>query len=63
MKTKYALIIFGSFFVVSTLFMYLMISDGLDQFLIQLKWFLRITTPLFIIYIFYLGKSDRERKN
>ncbi len=55
MNTKYALIIFSSFFVVTTLFIYLMLSGELDKFLLQLKWFMRITFPLFVIFLFYLG--------
>ena len=42
--------------------MYLTIKGGLDAFLYQLKWFLRVTTPLFIIFIFYLGKKGRQIK-
>ena len=55
MYTKYILITFSSFFIVTTLFVYLMISEELDSFLIQLKWFMRITFPLFVIFLFYLG--------
>jgi len=55
MYTKYALITFSSFFIVTTLFIYLMILGDLDSFLIQLKWFMRITFPLFVIFLFYLG--------
>ena len=55
MYTKYALITFSSFFIVTTLFVYLMLSGDLDSFLIQLKWFMRITFPLFVIFLFYLG--------
>ena len=55
MYTKYILITFSSFFIVTTLFIYLMISGDLDSFLIQLKWFMRITFPLFVIFLFYLG--------
>ena len=52
MNTKYSLIIFGSFFVVNALFMYLMLSGNLDYFIIQFKWFMRITAPFFVIYLF-----------
>jgi hypothetical protein len=55
MYTKYILITFSSFFIVTTLFIYLMILGDLDSFLIQLKWFMRITFPLFVIFLFYLG--------
>jgi hypothetical protein len=55
MYTKYALITFSSFFIVTTLFVYLMILGDLDSFLVQLKWFMRITFPLFVIFLFYLG--------
>jgi len=55
MYTKYVLITFSSFFIVTTLFIYLMILGDLDSFLIQLKWFMRITFPLFVIFLFYLG--------
>ena len=57
MNIKYSLIIFGSFFVVSTLFIYLMISDNWSYFIVQFKWFMRIATPFFIIYLFYLGNK------
>ena len=55
MYTKYILITFSSFFVVTTLFIYLMLSGDLDKFLLQLKWFMRITFPLFVIFLFDLG--------
>ena len=55
MYTKYVLITFSSFFIVTTLFVYLMILGDLDSFLVQLKWFMRITFPLFVIFLFYLG--------
>ena len=57
MNTKYILIIFGSLFLISILFLYLMITNNWNNFIIQLKWFLRITTPLIIIYLFYLGNK------
>ena len=52
---KLTIYIFSSFFVVTTLFIYLMLSGDLDKFLLQLKWFMRITFPLFVIFLFYLG--------
>jgi len=58
MSTKYTLITFGSFFLLSILFMYLMLSGNWDHFIEQLKWFMRITVPFFIIYLFYLGSKD-----
>ena len=57
MNTKYSLIIFGSFFTVNALFMYLMLFGNLDYFITQFKWFMRITAPFFVIYLFYLGKK------
>jgi len=60
MNTRYTLIIFGSFFVLSTLFMYLMISGNWVHFITQFKWFMRITTPFFIICLFYLGSRDNK---
>ena len=61
MYTKYVLITFSSFFIVTTLFIYLMISEELDSFLIQLKWFMRITFPLFVIFLFYLGIKNEDK--
>jgi len=61
MYTKYVLITFSSFFIVTTLFVYLMISEELDSFLIQLKWFMRITFPLFVIFLFYLGMKNEDK--
>ena len=58
---KYTIIIFGVFLFMSILFMYLMLSGNWNDFIFQLKWFLRITTPVFIIYLFYLG--NKKRKN
>lgn len=57
MSTKYIAIIFGLFSFMSALFMYLMLSGNWNEFIFQLKWFLRITTPIFIIYLFYLGNK------
>ena len=54
---KYPIIIFGVFLFMSILFMYLMLSGNWNDFIFQLKWFLRITTPVFIIYLFYLGNK------
>jgi hypothetical protein len=61
MYTKYVLITFSSFFIVTILFVYLMISEELDSFLIQLKWFMRITFPLFVIFLFYLGMKNEDK--
>jgi len=61
MNSKYTLIIFGAFLIVSILFMYMMFSGNWNGFLSQLKWFMRITTPFFIIFVFYLG--IRNKKN
>ena len=58
---KYPIMIFGVFLFMSILFMYLMLSGNWNDFIFQLKWFLRITTPFFIIYLFYLG--NKKRKN
>lgn len=65
MLSKYVLVIFGFLFFTSILFMYLMLSGNWNYFIIQLKWFLRITTPLIIIYLFYLGnrKVSENRNN
>ena len=60
MNTKYTLIIFGSLFTTSLFFMYLLISDNLDNFIAQLKWFMRITAPFLIIFLFYIGKKDEN---
>ena len=58
MNTKYALIIFSIFFIVTCIFIYLKNSGDLDSLLIQLKWFMRITFPLFVIFLFYMGMKD-----
>ena len=58
MNTKYAAIIFSIFFIVTSIFIYLKISGDLDSLLIQLKWFMRITFPLFVIFLFYMGMKD-----
>ena len=58
MNTKYAVIIFSIFFIVTSIFIYLKISGDLDSLLIQLKWFMRITFPLFVIFLFYMGMKD-----
>ena len=63
MYTKYALIIFGSFFVVNIIFIYMMISGKGVYFFTQLKWFMRITAPFIIFYLFYLGIRDRNKKD
>ena len=64
MLSKYVLVIFGFLFFTSILFMYLMLSGNWNYFIIQLKWFLRITTPLIIMYLFYLGnRKVSEKKN
>ena len=61
MNTKYALIIFSIFFIVTSIFIYLKISGDLDTLLIQLKWFMRITFPLFVIFLFYLGVKNENK--
>ncbi len=58
MNTKYILTIFGTFFIISTLLMFLMISGNWTYFIMNLKWILRITTPIIIIYLFYLGNKS-----
>ena len=61
MNTKYAAIIFSIFFIVTSIFIYLKISGDLDNLLIQLKWFMRITFPLFVIFLFYLGIKNENK--
>ena len=61
MNTKYAAIIFSIFFIVTSIFIYLKISGDLDSLLIQLKWFMRITFPLFVIFLFYIGMKDSRQ--
>ena len=61
MNTKYAAIIFSIFFIVTSIFIYLKISGDLDNLLIQLKWFMRITFPLFVIFLFYMGMKDLKK--
>ena len=61
MNTKYALIIFSIFFIITSIFIYLKISGDLDSLLIQLKWFMRITFPLFVIFLFYMGMKDSKK--
>ena len=61
MNTKYVLIIFSIFFIVTSIFIYLKISGDLDTLLIQLKWFMRITFPLFVIFLFYLGIKNENK--
>ena len=61
MNTKYTLIIFSIFFIVTSIFIYLKISGDLDSLLIQLKWFMRITFPLFVIFLFYMGMKDSRQ--
>ena len=61
MNTKYTLIIFGSFLVISILSLYLMIIGNWDYFINQLKWFMRIVTPIFIIYLFYSEKRNKDK--
>ena len=63
MYTKYALIIFGSFFAVNIVFIYMMISGNGFYFFTQFKWFMRIAAPFIIFYLFYLGIKDRNKKN
>ena len=61
MNTKYTVIIFSIFFIVTSIFIYLKISGDLDSLLIQLKWFMRITFPLFVIFLFYIGMKDSRQ--
>lgn len=60
MNTKYTLIVFSIFLIVTSIFIYLKISGDLDSLLIQLKWFMRITFPLFVIFLFYIGMKDSK---
>ena len=55
---KYTLIILGSFSFSTFLFFLKYFSGDLDDVLFQLKWFMRITFPLFVIYFIYLGTRD-----
>ena len=62
MKTKYTIIIFGSFIITTSLFMYMIISGNWLDFLTQMKWFMRIAAPFLIIFLFYLGVKDANKK-
>jgi len=62
MNTKYILIVFGLFLIASAMLIYLMLIGELEYFIIQFKWFLRITIPFFIIYLFFSTKKN-EYKN
>ena len=60
MNTKYVAIIFTSFLLTTSIFIYLMISGNIEEFITQLKWFLRATTPLFIITLFYISARNKK---
>lgn len=45
------------FVTVTCMFMYLMISGNMETFIIQFKWFMRITSPFFMIYLIYIGSK------
>ena len=60
MKFRYVIFSLSLFFLVTVLFFYLMIADRWETFNTQLKWTLRILTPLLIVYLFILAKKDKN---
>ena len=57
MKKKYLTITLFIFVAVTSMFMYLMISENMESFITQFKWFMRITSPFFMIYLIYIGSK------
>ena len=57
MKKKYLIITLFIFLAVTSMFMYLMISENMEAFITQFKWFMRITSPFFMIYLIYIGSK------
>ena len=57
MNQKLILCTLTLFILVSSLFIYLLLTDNWDYFIYQFKWFMRITTPLFIIAFLYLERK------
>jgi len=51
MSDKYTLIIFGTFILISILFTYLFVTGNWYYFYYLIKMFLRVATPLIIIYL------------
>ena len=47
------------FFIISILFVCLMLTGNWEYFVYELKWLMRIISPFFIIYFFYLGIKKR----
>ena len=59
MNTKYFAIIFGSFFIINSVFIYIYILGDWNFFIDKMKWFMRYTAPFLIIYLFILGTKDK----
>jgi threonine/homoserine/homoserine lactone efflux protein len=57
MIKKYLIITLFIFVAVTSMFMYLMISENMEAFITQFKWYLRITSPFFMIYLIYIGSK------
>lgn len=52
-----------SFITISILSFYIMLSGNWVYFMTKLKWFLRIATPLIIVFLFYLNNKWDSSKD
>jgi len=55
MRKKYIIATIGIFAIVTGTFFYLMISENMEFFIIQFKWFMRAISPFIMIYLIYIG--------
>ena len=63
MSIKYTIIIFGTFLITTSTFIYLMILGDIEEFINQLKWILRFITPLIIIPLIFISiRKDYKDK-
>ncbi|MAZ61385.1 MAG: hypothetical protein CMG50_04325 [Candidatus Marinimicrobia bacterium] len=58
MNIKIILITIVSFILVTSLFMYLMITNNIEIFITQFKWFMRAASPFVMIYLIYIGSKN-----
>jgi len=60
MSIKYTIIIFGTFLITTSTFIYLMILGDIEEFINQLKTILRFITPLIIIPLIFISIRNKK---
>tara|TARA_B100000945_G_C20378299_1_gene595785 strand:+ start:1140 stop:1343 length:204 start_codon:yes stop_codon:yes gene_type:complete len=60
MNTRLILIAFIIFILLSVISMYMMLNGSWESYIVKLKWFLRMATPIIIILFFYIAKKEGD---